>query len=107
MEYSTATILDFVYHAKWWDYSGYFLNIQGRICAEGLLIFGVFGSLVVYFLGPVFDNLFRRLRLRVVAPICIALLVIFMGDIIYSSANPNTGAGITEYPAQHPESVKE
>ena len=107
MEYSTATILDFVYHAKWWDYSGYFLNIQGRICAEGLLIFGVFGSLVVYFLGPVFDNLFRRWRLRVVAPICIALLVIFMGDIIYSSANPNTGAGITEYPAQHPESVKE
>ena len=63
MEYSTATILDFVYHAKWWDYSGYFLNIQGRICAEGLLIFGVFGSLVVYFLGPVFDNLFNLFQI--------------------------------------------
>ena len=106
MEYGTATVLDFVYHAKWWDYSGYFLNIQGRICAEGLLIFGVFGCLVVYFFGPVFDNLFRKWRLRVVAPICIALLVVFMGDIIYSSVNPNTGAGITEYPAQHPENVQ-
>ena len=103
MEYATATVLDFVYHAKWWDYSGYFLNIQGRICAEGLLVFGVFGSLVVYFFGPVFDNLFKRWRLRIVAPVCIILLLVFMGDIIYSSINPNTGAGITEYPAQHPE----
>jgi len=97
LEYGTASMLDYMYHAKWWDYSGYFLNIQGRICAEGLLVFGIFGSLVVYFMAPILDNLLRKLRLRVVAPICIVLLLIFMADIIYSTSNPNTGAGITEY----------
>ncbi|MCR5726210.1 MAG: DUF975 family protein [Lachnospiraceae bacterium] len=107
MEYSTATVLDNMYHTQWWDYTGYFLNIQGRICAEGLLLFAVLGCLVVYFLGPVCDNCFRKWRLRYVAPLCIMLLLIFMADIVYSSNNLNTGAGITEYPDQHPETVQE
>jgi len=106
LEYVTATVLYNLYNAQWWDYTGYFLNIQGRICAEGLLIFGVFGAMVVYLLGPVCDNIFRRIRLRVAAPICIVLLLVFMGDIIYSSVNPNTGVGITEYPEQHQEEQK-
>ena len=101
MEYTTALVLDVLYHTQWWDYTGYFLNVQGRICAEGLLLFAVFGMITVYFLGPVCDNLFRRWRLRVVAPVCIMLLLAFMGDIIYSGTNPNTGEGITDYPAQH------
>lgn len=101
MEYTTALVLDMLYHTQWWDYTGYFLNVQGRICAEGLLLFAVFGMITVYFLGPVCDNLFRRWRLRVVAPVCILLLVAFLGDIIYSGTHPNTGEGITDYPAQH------
>ena len=40
---------------KWWDYSGYFLNLHGRICAEGLLVFGVGGMIVVYILAPLID----------------------------------------------------
>ncbi len=107
MEYTTATVLDVLYHAQWWDYTGYFLNVQGRICAEGLLLFAVFGMITVYFLGPVCDNLFRKWRLRVAAPVCILLLLVFMGDIIYSGVNPNTGAGITDYPDQHPAEVTE
>ena len=107
MEYTTATVLDVLYNAQWWDYTGYFLNIQGRICAEGLLLFAVFGMITVYFLGPVCDNLFRKWRLRVAAPVCILLLLVFMGDIIYSGVNPNTGAGITEYPDQHSEQISE
>jgi uncharacterized membrane protein len=107
MEYTTATVLDVLYNAQWWDYTGYFLNVQGRICAEGLLLFAVFGMITVYFLGPVCDNLFRKWRLRVAAPVCILLLLVFMGDIIYSGVNPNTGAGITDYPDQHPAEVTE
>ena len=37
---------------KWWDYSGYFLNLNGRICAEGLLAFGLGGLAVVYMYWP-------------------------------------------------------
>ena len=32
---------------RWWDYTGYFLNLHGRICAEGLLVFGIGGMAIV------------------------------------------------------------
>lgn len=31
VEYGTAVILENVFQAKWWDYSGAFLNLQGRM----------------------------------------------------------------------------
>ncbi|MBR4343226.1 MAG: DUF975 family protein [Lachnospiraceae bacterium] len=99
LEYTTSAILEYLYDQKWWDYSGYFLNIRGRICAEGLLVFAIFGSFMVYILAPLTDNILRKIKLRIIAPICIVLLVIFMVDLIYSGSHPNTGAGITDYPA--------
>jgi len=82
---------------KWWDYTGYFLNINGRICAEGLLVFGIAGVAAVYFVAPLLDNNFMRIKQKYVVPLCIVLVVIFIIDMIYSHFNPNTGAGITDY----------
>lgn len=49
VEYGTSYYLEKVYDGKkWWDYSGYFLNLNGRICAEGLLVFGIGGMVIVY-----------------------------------------------------------
>lgn len=84
-------------HFPLWDYSGYFLNLNGRICAEGLLVFGVGGMAFVYIAAPLMDNLFRKISYRIAVPLCTALLIIFMADQIYSSKNPNTGEGITSY----------
>ena len=38
LEYVTSWYLEQANGVRWWDYSGYFLNINGRICAEGLLL---------------------------------------------------------------------
>lgn len=44
LEYMTSLVMEIVTGGtKWWDYSGYFLNLNGRICAEGLLVFGIGG----------------------------------------------------------------
>lgn len=44
IEYFTSVYLEYMHNGmKWWDYSGYFLNLDGRICGEGLLIFGLGG----------------------------------------------------------------
>ena len=43
------------------------------------------------------DNLFRKISYRIAVPVCAALLIIFAADQIYSSENPNTGEGITDY----------
>lgn len=98
VEYVTSYVLERLYDGeRWWDYSGYFLNLNGRICAEGLLVFGIGGMAIVYILAPMLDNVFGRIPLRVVVPVCAVCIAAFVGDGIYSAGNPNSGRGITDY----------
>lgn len=97
VEYFTAVFLEMKFGEKWWDYTGYFLNIDGKVCAEGLLIFGLGGMVVVYFVAPLLDNIIRKLPLKVVIPICVALALMFTADQVYSSYYPNKGDGVTNY----------
>lgn len=97
IEYFTSFILETTKGTLWWDYTGYFLNINGRICAEGLLVFALGGTAIVYVLAPMLDNYIRKMNQRTLIPICIVLLTIFTIDSIYSNFYPNTGKGITDY----------
>ncbi len=97
VEYFTALVLEVTHDGnKWWDYSGYFLNLNGRICAEGLLVFGIMGMVIVYVLAPLLDNFLRRIPGRIALPICVILLGIFGVDQVYSAKHPNMGRGITD-----------
>ena len=98
VEYFTAYYLEITHGGqKWWDYSGYFLNLHGRICAEGLLVFGIGGMAIVYAVAPLLDNYLRRIKYRYAVPLCIILLIAFSSDQIYSKKHPNMGKGITDY----------
>lgn len=98
VEYSASYYLEVAHHGeRWWDYSGYFLNLHGRICAEGLLVFGIGGIGLVYVLAPLLDNLIQKISLRILIPLCILLIAIFAVDTGYSTKYPNTGKGITDY----------
>lgn len=96
VEYFTGLVLELTHDGqKWWDYTGFFLNIHGRICAEGLLAFGIGGMIIVYFVAPFLDNYFRKMKLQIILPICAALMLIFVSDQLYTRKHPNTGEGIT------------
>lgn len=95
LEYTTSWYLEMQYHQKWWDYTGYFLNLDGRICAEGLLIFGIGCSLVIFIVGPLFDSFISRRNPKVIIPLSIILLVLFGCDTVYSHFHPNEGEGVT------------
>ncbi len=98
VEYSTSCLLEVLHDGKkWWDYSGYFLNLNGRICAEGLFVFGLGGMAFVYLAAPVLDNWIRKIRMSILIPVCLILIALFAGDTVYSSRFPNTGKGITDY----------
>ena len=96
VEYFTSWLLEILHDGqKWWNYSGYYLNLNGRICAEGLLVFGIAGTAFIYVLAPMLDDLFERIRPKILWPLCIALLLVFFADVVYSSFVPNTGKGVT------------
>ena len=95
VEYMTGWALEVMFNAKWWDYSGYLLNLNGRICAEGLFVFAIAGIAFIYVLAPLLDNYIRRIPKPVILPLAITLLAILAADCVLSSVVPNTGYGIT------------
>ena len=98
VEYFTSVYLELTHGGtRWWDYSGYFLNIQGRICAEGLLTFGFGGLVMVYIVAPAIDNKVRMINKKVLGIIETLLIAIFIIDVIYSHNTPNSGRGINDY----------
>ncbi len=108
VEYFTSWYLEVTHNGqKWWDYTGYFLNINGRVCAEGLLVFGIAGIACVYVLAPLIDNLIQKINTKILLPIVVALLLLFTADNIYSHFYPNTGKGITDYDQKQTSQIKE
>lgn len=98
LEYFSSWYLEMTHDGqRWWDYTGYFLNINGRICAEGLLTFGLGGLAIVYLLAPALDNLLSRIDARKLGIVAAVLLVLYCADQVYSAQHPNVGAGITDY----------
>lgn len=96
IEYFTAYFMEMKSGGvKWWDYTGYYLNINGRVCAEGLLVFGIGGIAFVYVFAPLLDNIFRLIPKKIAIAVSIILVAAFLADLIYSFQNPNIGEGIT------------
>lgn len=96
VEYFTSWYLEMSKGMRWWDYSGYFLNLNGRICLEGLLVFAMGGCAAIYLIAPALDDLFQKIPKKVRITICIALVTVFLCDQTYSHFIPNSGKGITD-----------
>ena len=100
LEYMTSLVMEIATGGtKWWDYSGYFLNLNGRICAEGLLVFGIGGLAIAYVIAPIIDGLLGRVDERKVKAVCTVLAVLFAADAAYSHFHPNVGKGVTDIEA--------
>ena len=52
LEYLTSYVLEKLFHARWWDYSKRKYNINGRICLETLIPFGILGLVIMYVTNP-------------------------------------------------------
>ena len=96
VEYTTSYLMELSTGMRWWDYSGYFLNIDGRVCAEGLFAFAALGSLVVYFLAPLIDTMLMRVNNGVIRVIVLCLSAGFIADVVYAHFHPHTGKGVTD-----------
>lgn len=95
VEYGTSMYLEYVKHLKYWDYSGYFLNINGRICLEGLILFGLGGFGFTYIFAPLLDTVYKKIPKYIKIAICTILVVCYLIDLSYTHNHPNTGMGIT------------
>lgn len=96
IEYGTSVYLEINHGMKWWDYTGFFLNINGRVCLEGLIIFGVGGLAVTYVFAPFIANFLDKINKKIKVILCIILVSLIACDFAYSGTHPNEGEGVAK-----------
>lgn len=84
LEYSTSYFMEKLFKARWWEYSQYKFNINGRICLEILVMFGIGGCLAIYIINPLMLTYLNVIPSLVLTIICIIALIIFVLDNIIS-----------------------
>ena len=85
IEYATSYFMEKIYHARWWDYSRRKYNINGRICLETMIPFGILGVLIMYFTNPFFTGIYEKIPENALTVICSFLVIVFLIDNIISS----------------------
>ncbi len=84
LEYITSYIMEKLFNARWWDYSKNRFNINGRVCLETIIPFGLLGLLLVYVINPfIFGNL-SKVPENVLNIIAIIVGILFLLDLIAS-----------------------
>ena len=48
LEYFTSFFMEKIFNARWWDYSKRKFNINGRVCLENLVLFGIASCFIIY-----------------------------------------------------------
>lgn len=84
LEYFTSLLMEKLFKARWWDYSNRKFNINGRICLETMVPFGLVALLVIYFLNPFFMNLYEKINPIGLNILSIIIATIFVIDFIFS-----------------------
>ncbi len=83
-EYLTSYIMEKVFHARWWDYSDYKYNLNGRICLINCLGFGILGFILIKYLNNFLYNIYSNLNMTTLNIIFYTLITIFTIDLIVS-----------------------
>ena len=84
LEYSTSYLMEKIFKARWWDYSERKFNINGRICLETLIPFGIAGTFILYVVNPFLLKYIEMIPSTVLHIISGILVFIYILDLIVS-----------------------
>ena len=82
LEFVTSYAMEKLFHAKWWDYSNYRYNLQGRICPIVSLFWGALSVLMTVFLKPLSNSLIHRIPRRIGEILAIIMILILIVDLV-------------------------
>ncbi len=85
LEYVTSYLMEKIYKARWWDYSNKRFNLNGRVCLENLIPFGLLGTFIMYVINPFFVSIINKIPNLILYIIVIIALIIYITDNVVSS----------------------
>lgn len=86
LEYTTSWVMERLFHARWWDYSNFRFNLQGRVCLLGALIFGLGGVGVVLGSQPYVERVTDMIPLPMLHTLVTVLALITIIDLAVTVA---------------------
>ena len=84
LEYLTSFVMEKLFNTRWWDYGNKRFNINGRICLETAIPFGIGGLIIMYLVNPFFEGLLGMLSNKLLIILGITFLVLFLVDLFIS-----------------------
>ena len=85
IEYLTSFLMEKLFKLRWWDYSNKKFNINGRVCLENGVLFGIGGVIIVKFINPYiisFLDMFSDISIIIIGLIIVSLFIV---DLIEST----------------------
>lgn len=85
LEYFTSYFMEKTYNVRWWDYSSKRFNINGRICLETMIPFGLLALLIIYVVHPVILGIVGKLSSTALIVVASVIFVVYLIDNIVST----------------------
>ncbi len=71
-----------VWHKRWWDYTGLFLNIDGQVCLRSVLSFAMGGLGLIYLIEPYISKTNKKITEKNKKIIYISIISVMLIDLI-------------------------
>jgi len=84
LEYVTSVVMEKMFHVRWWDYSYMPFNLNGRICLQAAVMFGLAAILIEAVGNPMFLHLLEMLPGGLRNTLAIILGLTFVVDFVVS-----------------------
>lgn len=85
LEYFTSLLMEKIFHLRWWDYSDKKFHINGRVCLENGIYFGIGAILLIKYINPWITKQVLSLSSTAITVIGIILFIILLIDFILST----------------------
>ena len=83
-EWVSGHLIEKAFKARWWDYSQRKFNINGRVCLENLVLFGLASCVIIYVTNPFIIKHLKMIPSMVQNVLIGALLAVHLVDNIVS-----------------------
>ena len=84
VEYFVSWLMEKLFHTRWWDYSHYKIQLNGRICLLNSILFGFLGVVVIHFVYPLMIDLLNSLGQKVINVSGVIILTVLSVDIFFT-----------------------
>ena len=85
VEYIVSWVGEVIFNIKWWDYSNFPLNINGRVCVYFSIFWGILTICLNKVINPTVDKVLGKVPIKILHVLTVIIMIFMAFDFIISS----------------------